>query len=112
MDDLAMRHLGIKTISFDQVAGKGAKQVGFNQVTVEVAADYAAEDADITLQLHQAMYPVIQADDKLDFIYGQVEMPSREVLFTIERNGVLIDQGMLNRQSNEIGMKLMDRPAF
>ena len=108
MDDLAMRHLGIKTISFDEVAGKGAKQVGFNQVTVEVAAEYAAEDADITLQLHQAMYPVIQADDKLDFIYSQVEMPSREVLFTIERNGVLIDQGMLNRQSNEIGMKLMD----
>ncbi len=108
MDDLAMRHLGIKTISFDEVAGKGAKQVGFNQVTVEVATDYAAEDADITLQLHQAMYPVIQADDKLDFIYSHVEMPSREVLFTIERNGVLIDQGMLNRQSNEIGMKLMD----
>jgi DNA polymerase-1 len=108
MDDLAMRHLGIKTISFDEVAGKGAKQVGFNQVTVEVAAEYAAEDADITLQLHKAMYPVIQADDKLDFIYSQVEMPSREVLFTIERNGVLIDQGMLNRQSNEIGMKLMD----
>ena len=108
MDDLAMRHLGIKTISFDEVAGKGAKQVGFNQVTVEVAAEYAAEDADITLQLHQAMHPVIQADDKLDFIYSQVEMPSREVLFTIERNGVLIDQGMLNRQSNEIGMKLMD----
>ena len=108
MDDLAMRHLGIKTISFDEVAGKGAKQVGFNQVTVEVAAEYAAEDADITLQLHQAMYPVIQADDKLDFIYSQVEIPSREVLFTIERNGVLIDQGMLNRQSNEIGMKLMD----
>lgn len=108
MDDLAMRHLGIKTISFDEVAGKGAKQVGFNQVTVEVAAEYAAEDADITLQLHQAMYPVIQADSKLDFIYSQVEMPSREVLFAIERNGVLIDQGMLNRQSNEIGMKLMD----
>jgi len=108
MDDLAMRHLGIKTISFDEVAGKGAKQVGFNQVTVEVAAEYAAEDADITLQLHQAMYPVVQADDKLSFIYNEIEMPSREVLFTIERNGVLIDQGMLNRQSNEIGMKLMD----
>ena len=77
MDDLAMRHLGIKTISFDEVAGKGAKQVGFNQVTVEVATEYAAEDADITLQLHQAMYPVIQADDKLNFIYSQVEMPSR-----------------------------------
>ena len=108
MDDLAMRHLGIKTISFDEVAGKGAKQVGFNQVTVEVAAEYAAEDADITLQLHQAMCPVVQADEKLNFIYSEIEMPSREVLFTIERNGVLIDQGMLNRQSNEIGMKLMD----
>ena len=108
MDDLAMRHLGIKTISFDEVAGKGAKQVGFNQVTVEVAGEYAAEDADITLQLHQAMYPVVQADEKLNFIYSEIEMPSREVLFTIERNGVLIDQGMLNRQSNEIGMKLMD----
>ncbi len=108
MDDLAMRHLGIKTISFDEVAGKGAKQVGFNQVTVEVAAEYAAEDADITMQLHQAMYPVIRADNKLEFIYSQIELPSREVLFTIERNGVLIDQGMLSRQSNEIGMKLMD----
>jgi DNA polymerase-1 len=108
MDDLAMRHLGIKTISFDEVAGKGAKQVGFNQVTVEVAAEYAAEDADMTLQLHQAMYPAVQADDKLNYIYSQIEMPSREVLFTIERNGVLIDQAMLNRQSNEIGMKLMD----
>ena len=108
MDDLAMRHLGIKTISFDEVAGKGAKQVGFNQVTVEVAGEYAAEDADITLQLHQAMYPLVHADEKLNFIYSEIEMPSREVLFTIERNGVLIDQGMLNRQSNEIGMKLME----
>lgn len=108
MDDLAMRHLGIKTISFEEVAGKGAKQVGFNQVTVEVAAEYAAEDADITLQLHQAIYPAIKDDAKLDFIYSQIEMPSRNVLFTIERNGVLIDQAMLNKQSNEIGMKLMD----
>jgi DNA polymerase-1 len=108
MDDLAMRHLGIKTISFDEVAGKGAKQVGFNQVTVEVAGEYAAEDADITLQLHQAMYPVVQANEKLNFIYSEIEMPSRDVLFTIERNGVLIDQGMLNRQSNEIGMKLLE----
>jgi DNA polymerase-1 len=108
MDDLAMRHLGIKTISFDEVAGKGAKQVSFNQVTVEVAAEYAAEDADITLQLHQAMSPVVQADSKLNYIYEQIEMPCREVLFTIERNGVLIDSAMLNRQSNEIGMKLMD----
>jgi DNA polymerase-1 len=107
MDDLAMRHLGLKTISFEEVAGKGAKQVTFNQVTVEVAADYAAEDADITLQLHQAMYPQIAADTKLDYIYRQIEMPSSSALFTIERNGVLIDRDMLNTQSNEIGLKLL-----
>ncbi|MDP1755101.1 MAG: DNA polymerase I [Methylotenera sp.] len=107
MDALAERHLGLQTISFEQVAGKGAKQVSFNQVTVEVAAEYAAEDADITLQLHQAMYPQIAADKKLDYIYSQIEMPSANVLFTIERNGVLIDRDMLNIQSNEIGTKLV-----
>ncbi|MDP1596287.1 MAG: DNA polymerase I [Methylotenera sp.] len=107
MDALAERHLGLQTISFEQVAGKGAKQVSFNQVTVEVAAEYAAEDADITLQLHQAMYPQIVADKKLDYIYSQIEMPSANVLFTIERNGVLIDRDMLNIQSNEIGTKLV-----
>lgn len=107
MDDLAMRHLDIKTITFEEVAGKGAKQVTFNQVTVEVAAEYAAEDADITMQLHQAMYTQIAADAKLDYIYSHIEMPSSNVLFTIERNGVLIDRDMLNIQSNEIGMKLV-----
>lgn len=107
MDDLAMRHLDLKTITFQEVAGKGAKQVTFNQVTVEVAAEYAAEDADITLQLHQAMYPKIAADAKLDYIYSHIEMPSSNVLFSIERNGVLIDRDMLNIQSNEIGMKLV-----
>jgi DNA polymerase-1 len=107
MDDLAMRHLDIKTITFEEVAGKGAKQVTFNQVTVEVAAEYAAEDADITMQLHQAMYPQIAADAKLNYIYSHIEMPSSNVLFTIERNGVLIDRDMLNIQSNEIGMKLV-----
>ena len=107
MDALAERHLGIQTISFEEVAGKGAKQVTFNQVTVEVASEYAAEDADITLQLHQAMYPQISTDAKLDFIYSQIEMPSSQILFTIERNGVLIDRDMLNIQSNEIGAKLV-----
>jgi DNA polymerase I len=106
MDDLAMRHLGVQTISFEQVAGKGAKQVGFNQVTVETASEYA-EDADITLQLHHALHPHLAKDEKLNFIYSQIEMPSMACLFTIERNGVLIDSNMLNRQSNEIGMKLM-----
>ncbi|NOS96097.1 MAG: DNA polymerase I [Methylotenera sp.] len=107
MDALAERHLGLQSISFEQVAGKGAKQVSFNQVTVEVAAEYAAEDADITLQLHLAMYPQIASDKKLDYIYSQIEMPSANVLFTIERNGVLIDRNMLNIQSNEIGAKLV-----
>jgi len=107
MDDLAKRHLDLQTISFEDVAGKGAKQVAFNQVTVEVAAEYAAEDADITLQLHQALHPQIAADAKLEFIYSQIEMPSSNALFTIERNGVLIDRNMLNTQSNEIGMKLI-----
>jgi len=107
MDDLAMRHLELKTITFEEVAGKGAKQVTFNQVTVEVAAEYAAEDADITLQLHQAMYPQIQNDAKLDYIYNHIEMPVSNILFTIERNGVLIDRDMLNVQSNEIGLKLV-----
>lgn len=107
MDALSERHLGLKTITFEEVAGKGAKQVTFNQVTVEVAAEYAAEDADITLQLHQAMYPHIAADSKLDYIYSHIELPSSQVLFTIERNGVLIDRAMLNSQSNEIGTKLI-----
>ena len=107
MDALSERHLGITPISFEQVAGKGAKAVSFNQVTVEVAAEYAAEDADITLQLHEAMYPIIEKDEKLNFIYSQIEMPSSACLFTIERNGVLIDSQMLNSQSNEIGLKLI-----
>ncbi len=107
MDELSERHLGIKTISFEEVAGKGAKAVGFNQVTVEQASEYAAEDADITLQLHQALYPQIATEPKLDFIYSQIEMPVSNILFTIERNGVLIDANMLNKQSNEIGMKLV-----
>jgi DNA polymerase-1 len=107
MDALAERHLGLSTIHFEDVAGKGAKQVGFNQVTVEAAAEYAAEDADITLQLHEAMYPIITHDEKLSFIYNQIEMPSSGCLFTIERNGVLIDAEMLRAQSNEIGLKLI-----
>ena len=107
MDALSERHLGFKPISFEEVAGKGAKQVTFNQVTVETAAEYAAEDADITLQLHQAMYPQVAADNKLDYIYSHIEMPSSQALFNIERNGVLIDRAMLASQSNEIGNKLI-----
>ena len=108
MDDLAMRHLGVQTITFEEVAGKGAKQVGFNQVSVEQATDYAAEDADITLQLHQNLYPQIAPDGKLAYVYHQIEMPVMEILFTIERNGVLIDSRMLQAQSHELGQKLLE----
>lgn len=108
MDDLAMRHLGIETIHFEDVAGKGAKQVGFNEVTVESASEYAAEDADITLQIHGTLYPYLKDDEKLNFIYSQIEMPSMEILYTIERNGVLIDADMLNKQSHELGMRLVE----
>ncbi|ABE48629.1 DNA polymerase I [Methylobacillus flagellatus] len=108
MDDLAMRHLGVQTVTYEQIAGKGAKQVPFSQISIETAAEYAAEDADITLQLHQALYPQIEADDKLAFVYREIEMPLLDILYTIERNGVLIDQAMLQAQSHEIGQKLID----
>jgi DNA polymerase I len=108
MDELSERHLGISPIPFEAVAGKGAKQVGFNQVTVEQASEYSAEDADITLQLHRALHPQVAASSKLEFIYQQVEMPSMLALQRMERHGVLIDSHMLNRQSNEIGLRLME----
>ncbi len=108
MDDLAMRHLGVQTITYEEVAGKGAKQVGFSQVSLEVASEYAAEDADITLQLHEKLYPQIHEDEKLERIYREIEMPVSNILFTIERNGVLIDNQMLNQQSHELGHKLVE----
>jgi DNA polymerase-1 len=108
MDDLAMRHLGLQTITYEEVAGKGAKQVGFNQVSVDKASEYAAEDADITLQLHENLYPQIAADIKLEYVYRQIEMPVMEILFRMERTGVLIDGAMLQAQSNELGLKLLD----
>jgi len=108
MDELSERHLGIAPISYESVAGKGAKQVNFSQVTVEQASEYAAEDADITLQLHQALYPQVSASDKLLFIYEKIELPSMLVLQHMERNGVFIDSHMLQRQSNEIGLRLME----
>lgn len=107
MDDLSLRHLGVKTISFAEVAGKGAKQVSFDQVAVDIASEYAAEDADITWQLHLALYPQIEKNAQLDYIYRHIEMPVAEILCAIERTGVLIDAKMLHQQSNEIGTKLL-----
>ena len=111
MDTLAQRVLGAKTISYDEVTGTGAKRIGFEQVEVERAAQYAAEDADITLQLHLGMYPRVCADERLKFVYESIEIPVREILFRIERNGVLIDAGLLAIQSRELGQKMMELEA-
>ncbi|MDD5240878.1 MAG: DNA polymerase I [Sulfuricella sp.] len=107
MDSLALRHLGAKTITYAEVAGKGAKQIGFDQVDIDTATRYAAEDADITLQLHQALYPQIEPDARLNHIYRNIEMPLLDVLFTVERNGVLLDAKLLARQSQELGQSMM-----
>ncbi len=108
MDNLAERHLGVKTIAYAEVCGKGAKQIGFDQVDLDTATRYAAEDADITLQLHQALYPQVQNNPRLDFVYRNIEMPLIEVLFDIERHGVLLDCALLGRQSQELGEKMLE----
>lgn len=106
MDSLAEKYLGRQTIHFEDVAGKGKKQLTFNQVDLEQAAPYAAEDADITLQLHQTLWPQIQAIPSLAEVYATLEMPLLPVLNTLERNGVNIDIWMLQQQSDELGHKL------
>jgi DNA polymerase-1 len=107
MDALAARHLGIKTLTYAEVAGKGAKQIGFAQVALDTATAYAAEDADITLQLHHNLYPQISRDARLDFIYREIEVPVSRVLFHVERNGVLIDSKLLANQSRVLGEKML-----
>lgn len=108
MDSMADRILSIKTISYDEMTGKGAKRIGFEQVGIERAAEYAAEDADITLQLHQALHPRLAADEKLNHIYADIEMPAMSVLYAMERNGVLIDSALLAELSAEFGAKMID----
>lgn len=107
MDNLALRHLGVTTISYDEVTGKGVARIGFDQVDIERATHYAAEDTDITLQLHQHLSPGIAADAKLDHIYRAIEMPVMEILFEMERNGVLLDLKLLEIQSRELGEKML-----
>ncbi len=108
MDSLALRWLDKKTISYQEVCGKGASQIGFDEVSIERASDYAAEDADITLQLHQAMWPRVEANPKLRYIYETIELPTSRVLQRIERNGVLIDVALLQAQSHELGTRLLE----
>ena len=106
MDTLALKYLGQKTISFEQVAGKGKNQRRFNEVPVEEAAPYAAEDADITLQLHKVLWPRLEGKDRLRQLFDLVEMPLVPVLSRVERNGVMIDAGLLAAQSVELAERI------
>jgi len=109
MDALATRFLGASgLLQYTDVAGKGASQIPFDQVDIERAKDYSAEDADVTLQIHGALHPRIERDPKLDFVYSKIEIPVAGVLLTMERNGVLIDTQLLRKQGDELGQKMLD----
>lgn len=106
MDSLALKYLGHQTIKFEDVAGKGKKQITFDQVTIETASPYAAEDADITLQLHQVLWPKLQKKKTLTKLYNEIEVPLISVLSHIERCGVLVDVDMLEKQSAELAKRM------
>ncbi len=106
MDSLAQKYLNRTTTKFEEVAGKGAKQVGFNQVALEEAMPYAAEDADITLQLHELLYGRLSEIRSLRALYDEIEMPLMPVLARVEANGVLVDAEMLARVSGEMATRM------
>lgn len=106
LSSLAERHLGRSGISYEDLCGKGAHQIPFSQVDIAKAAEYSCEDSDLTLDVHNTLWPRLQADEKLGFIY-QLEMDSSEALYRIERNGVLIDSATLAAQSHELGTRIM-----
>ncbi|MBT5006918.1 MAG: DNA polymerase I [Halieaceae bacterium] len=106
MDSLALKYLGQNTIHFEDIAGKGAKQLTFNQVKVEEAGPYAAEDADITLRLHQALWPKLEELSSLLPVFRDIELPLVPVLSKIERQGALLSCEMLHQQSTELGLRL------
>ncbi len=108
MDSLASRHLGANTIGYDEVTGTGAQRIPFEQVDVARAVAYAAEDADLCLQIHDALFPRIQAEAGLAYVYRSIEMPVREVLFRMEREGVLIEATQLDAMSHELGQKMLE----
>jgi len=108
MDSLAERHLGMKTIRYEEVCGKGVHQIGFDQVDLKIATDYAAEDADITLRLHLELWPQIQDSPGLLYVYQQIEMPAMRVLGIMERNGIRIDSVLLGKQGQQLGKRLLE----
>jgi len=111
MDSTVEKYLGIKTIHFEDVCGKGAKQITFNQVDVDRATDYAAEDADVTLQLHQALWPQLEALPRLKHLYETIEQPLVPVLYRMERQGVLVDRALLKTQSSELAARMLELQA-
>ena len=114
MDSLALRYLQHNTISFEEIAGKGKKQLTFNQIALEQAAPYAAEDADITLRLHNVLHAKLVADEKLNTVFTDIELPLISVLSRMERKGVYIDDMLLSAQSLEIGQRLdeLEKAAY
>ncbi len=114
MDDLAERELNETTIHYEDLCGKGAKQIGFDEVAVADATAYAAEDADITLRLEQALGSKLAGEPRLDQLYREIELPTREVLYRMERTGILLDPHKLARQSHELGLRMiaLERQAY
>ncbi len=108
MDSAARKYLGIETIHYEDVAGKGAKAIPFSQVPIERAAEYAAEDADVTLQLHRSLWPRISAVPALKRLYEEIEQPLVPVLLRMERHGVLVDRERLHAQSGELATRLVE----
>jgi len=108
MDSVAERYLGIRTIHYEDVAGKGAKQIAFSQVPVDKAAEYSSEDSDVTLRLHQVLWPQISTVPALKTLYEECEQPLVPVLLRMEDRGVLLDRQMLRVQSTELGKRLME----
>jgi DNA polymerase-1 len=106
MDTLAKRHLGYETVPYEQVTGRGAKQIPFSQVDLDTACRYAAEDADVTLRLHRALWPKLEAEPRLRTVYETIEMPLVPVLARMEQRGVLIDVAALKRQSHELARRM------
>jgi DNA polymerase-1 len=111
LGSLAARHCGLATISYDDVTGKGANRISFAQVDVEHAAGYAAEDADVTLRVHRVLAPRLKEEARLDSLYRDIELPVAEILFRMERQGVLVDAAALARQSDALGRRLMEIEA-
>ena len=108
MDSLARKYLGYETVKYEEVAGKGAKQISFSQVDVDTACRYAAEDADITLRLHRALWPLLESEPKLRSVYEDIEIPLVPVLAGMEQRGVLIDVPNLRLQSQQLGKRMFD----